>query len=161
VAAQSQGFVVERGLIRVGDGETPDRRVPLEAAGNAVDFAVGDVVEDRLTLVNPGERHHVAVVVPLAAGMEPLNPALETAPPEARPGRPLTLEPAHVAYLDDRVAFYYETLPKGTYEFAFRLRAQIPGEFVQPAAYAEMMYQEEVRGHSNGALIRITRPEEP
>lgn len=160
VTARSNGFVVERSLVRVGHGDTADRRVPLDGAGTAVDFTVGEVVEDRLTLVNPAERHHVAVVVPLAAGMEPLNPALETAPPEATPSRPPTLEPAYVARLDDRVAFYYETLPKGTYEFAFRLRAQIPGQFVQPAAYAEMMYQEEVRGHGNGALIRITRPEE-
>ncbi|WP_435105230.1 alpha-2-macroglobulin [Arhodomonas sp. AD133] len=160
VAVQSHGFVVERGLVRVSGDDTADRRVALDTAGKAVDFAVGDVVEDRLTLVNPAERHHVAVVVPLAAGMEPLNPELETAPPEAAPSRPPTREPAYVARLDDRVAFYYETLPKGTYEFAFRLRAQIPGQFVQPAAYAEMMYQEEVRGHSNGALIRIQRPQE-
>ncbi|MFB4203400.1 alpha-2-macroglobulin [Arhodomonas sp. KWT2] len=159
VAAQSHGFVVERSLVRVGGDDTADRRVALDTAGTAVDFTVGDVVEDRLTLVNPEERHHVAVVVPLAAGMEPLNPELDTAPPEATPGRPLTLAPAHVARLDDRVAFYYETLPKGTYEFAFRLRPQVPGQFVQPAAYAEMMYQEEVRGHGNGALIRIRRPD--
>ena len=35
--------------------------------------------------------------VPLAAGMEPLNPKLATAPPEAKPSRPLTLAPTYVA----------------------------------------------------------------
>jgi len=43
--------------------------------------------------VNPTTRHYVAVVVPLAAGMEPLNPNLATAPPEARPSKSLTLPP--------------------------------------------------------------------
>ena len=63
-------------------------------------------------VVNPQERHYVAIVVPLAAGMEPLNPNLDTAPPEAkpasraharadlrrlprRPGRLLLRHPAH------------------------------------------------------------------
>ena len=36
-------------------------------------------------MVNPKDRNYVAVVVPLAAGVEPLNPALATAPPEAEP----------------------------------------------------------------------------
>ena len=53
-------------------------------------MVVGDVVEEHVQVVNPQERHYVAVVVPLAAGMEPLNPALETAPPEAKPVLVLT-----------------------------------------------------------------------
>ena len=90
-----------------------------------------------------------------AAGMEPLNPNLETAPPEATPANGLTLEPTYAAYLDDRVDFYFNTLPKGTYDFYFRTRAQISGEFVQPPARAEMMYDESVVGTSPGARIVI------
>ena len=37
-------------------------------------LAVGDVVEDHVQVVNPKDRHYVAIVVPLAAGVEPLNP---------------------------------------------------------------------------------------
>ena len=85
-------------------------------------------------MVNPTERHYVAIVVPLAAGMEPLNPNLATAPPEAKPAGTLTLAPTYVAYLDDRVAFYYNTLPKGTYDFYFRTRATVAGSFIQPPA---------------------------
>ncbi len=67
----------------------------------------------------------MAVVAPLAAGMEPLNPALATAPPEAKPAGALSLAPTYVARLDDQIGFYDETLPKA------------------------------VNGHSNGAQIEI------
>jgi len=87
--------------------------------------------------------------------MEPLNPALETAPPEAKPAGRLTAEPTYVAFLDDQVAFFYDTLPAGTYDFWFRTRAQIPGSFVQPPAKAEMMYDGAVVGSSPGARITI------
>ena len=106
-------------------------------------------------MVNPKDRHFVAVVIPLAAGMEPLNPALATAPPEARTEGKVTLEPSYVAFLDDQVAFYYDALPKGTYDFYFRTRAQIEGSFVQPAARAEMMYDLAVEGTSPGARIEV------
>ena len=109
----------------------------------------------RVRVVNPAERHFVAIVVPLAAGMEPLNPNLETAPPEARPTGTLTLAPSYADYRDDLVAFYYDTLPKGTYDFYFRTRAQIPGRFIQPPAKAEMMYDGSVVGTGAGAWIEV------
>jgi hypothetical protein len=160
VAAASDGFVVSREHLVVQPTGTPPKRVPLERPGAPLALRVGDVVEDHVQIVNPQERHYVAVVVPLAAGMEPLNPNLATAPPEATPAGTLTLEPTYAAYLDDQVAFYYNTLPKGTYDFYFRVRATVPGRFVQPPATAEMMYDAAVRGNGNGAMVEIAaRPE--
>ena len=78
----------------------------------------------------------MAVVIALAAGMEPLNPALATAPPVARPSQAPTLAPTYVAFLDDSVQYFYETLPKGTFRFAFRSRATVPGRFIAPPASA-------------------------
>ena len=101
------------------------------------------------------DRAHVAIVIPIAAGMEPLNPALATAPPEAKASGETTLAPSYVAFLDDRVAYFYDTLPKGSYQFAFRTKAHIAGTFIQPAAYAEMMYDGSVNGNSSGAMISI------
>ena len=54
--------------------------------------------------------------------------------------------------------YFYETLPKGTYDFHFRSKASVPGHFIQPAAHAEMMYDEGVRGMGAGAMVVITRP---
>jgi len=154
-AARSEGFVVTRGFLRVRSGDAPLERVALEKAGLSHTMATGEVIEERVQVVNPKERHYVAVVVPLAAGLEVLNPALATAPPEARPSAALTLAPSYAAFRDDHVAFYYDTLPAGTFDFAFRGRATVAGRFVQPPARAEMMYDGAVWGRSHGARILV------
>jgi uncharacterized protein YfaS (alpha-2-macroglobulin family) len=59
--------------------------------------------------------------------------------------------------LDDLVAFYYDA---ETYDFYFRTRATTPGSFVQPSAFAEMMYDSAVTGQSAGARVKIERTEE-
>ena len=153
--ARANGFVVSREILRVRGEDVPPEKTPISESGKKHAFQVGDVVEDHVRVVNPKDRTFVAVVVPLAAGMEPLNPSLATAPPEAKPEGKLTLEPSYVAFLDDHVAFYYDTLPKGTYDFYFRTRAQIEGSYVQPAARAEMMYDGTVEGTSPGARIEV------
>ncbi len=156
VAAQSRGFVVTRELQRIAKkGDAPAERRKLEEPGTVFPCDVGDVIEEHVQVVNPDHRNYVAIVVPLAAGMEPLNPNLATAPPEARPAGRVTREPTYVQFLDDRIAFYYDDLPKGTYDWFYRTRATTAGRFVQPAAFAEMMYDGSVRGNSPGARVEI------
>src|SRR5207248_1540162 len=102
VAAQASGFVVSREWLRVQKGaDVPPERVPLAQPGTTLALAVGDLVEEHVQVVNPEERHYVAVVVPLAAGMEPLNPKLATASSDATAAGVLTLEPTYTAFLDD------------------------------------------------------------
>ncbi len=156
-AASSRGFVVQRSLERVLGGRAPSEKLPLDEAGRILSFVVGEVLEDRVQVVVPEDRHHVAIVVPMAAGMEPLNPRLATAPPEATPSRGLTLQPSYADYADDQVAFFYNHLPKGTYDFTFRVRAFTPGRYIQPAARAEMMYDASVVGNSPGAVVTVER----
>src|SRR5207247_4248418 len=75
VAAQASGFVVAREWLRVKKGaDVPPERVPLAQPGTTLALAVGDLVEEPVQGVNPEERHYVAVVVPLAAGMAPPSP---------------------------------------------------------------------------------------
>jgi uncharacterized protein YfaS (alpha-2-macroglobulin family) len=156
--SMSNGFVVTRELFRIADSAAPVR-IALGEPGIAVPLTIGAVVEDHVQVVNPQERHHVAITVSLAAGLEPLNPALATAPPEAAPSKPLTLKPTYVQFLDDRVSYFYDTLPAGTYDFRFRTRAATVGSFVQPPAKSELMYDAAVRGNSNGARIEVSRPQ--
>ena len=136
-------------------GNEPAEKTRLTAPGTTVRLTVGDVLEDHVEVVSNAARHFVAVSVPLAAGLEPLNPKLATAPPEATPTGTLTAAPSYVAYLDDQVVFYYDQLPKGTYHFYFRTRATVPGQFTQPQARAELMYDEAVHGESVGARIEV------
>jgi hypothetical protein len=160
VAARSDGFVVTREMLKTLAGGAPPERIALAEPGKTVHFAIGDVIEEHLRVVNPKDRHFVAVVVPLAAGLEPLNPALATAPPEAKPSNSLTLKPTYVAFLDDQVAYFYDTLPKGTFDFYFRTRASTEGTFIQPAARAEMMYDGTVNGNSAGARVEVVRKDQ-
>jgi uncharacterized protein YfaS (alpha-2-macroglobulin family) len=83
---------------------------------------------------------------------------LATAPPEATPSAEPTLKPAYTAFLDDQVTYFYETLPKGTFSFHFRGKASTPGKFIQPAAYAQLMYDDGVNANGAGALVTIERP---
>jgi uncharacterized protein YfaS (alpha-2-macroglobulin family) len=157
-APASAGFVVTRDVAKLDPSGAPARKQLLDKPGTTIALAVGDVVEDSVELVNPVERHHVAIVIPFPAGMEPLNPALQTAPPEATPSAEPTLAPAYVAFLDDQVAYFYETLPKGTFAFHVRTKAGIAGRFIQPAAYAQMMYDDAVNGSGAGAIVAIEAP---
>ena len=92
-----------------------------------------------------------------AAGLEVLNPRLATSPPEAKAKGTHTMEPTYAAFLDEEVAFYYDTLPAGTYDFYFRARATTEGSFTQPPAKAEMMYDAMVVGSSVGAKVMVAR----
>jgi len=152
--AGTAGLAVSRQWWRVEEGEAPLQRMPLEGAA-PVELAVGEVVEEHVELVNPEERFYVAVSVPLAAGMEPLNPHLATAPPEARPSRAATRAPDWTDMRDDAVVFFFNELPAGTYHLYVRTRAQVAGEFTQPAALAELMYQQAVRGWSSAVKVRV------
>ena len=158
VAGQNEGFVVERRIqIVQEDGKPPVVR-PVKV-GEALELEMGTIVEEHIRVVNPELRHYVAVAAPFAAGFEPMNPNLATAPKAAKPTGTMTQEAAYAQYKDDEVIFYYDTLPKGTYDFYFRLKASIAGSFVHPPAKAEMMYRETVRGHSGGTRI-IVKPDQ-
>ena len=70
------------------------RRPKLEpAASGVIALKQGDVIEETAELVNPEDRTHVAISLPLAAGFEPLNPNIATAPREAQPSTAPTLAP--------------------------------------------------------------------
>jgi len=47
-------------------------------------------------------------------------------------------------------------LPKGAYHFYFRTRATVAGQFTQPQARAELMYDAAVHGESVGARVEVS-----
>lgn len=149
---ETNGFVIAREMWRIRADAAPEK---LEPVDGVIRVGVSDVVEERIELVNPEDRTHVAVAVPLAAGFEPLNPSLANAPAEARPGFAPTLAPTWQSFGDDKVFYAYDALPKGNYRFAFRLKALTAGAYAQPPATAEAMYRKGVRGASAGARIAI------
>lgn len=153
--AEAAGFVVDRTLERVGNRGEPGERVALKTPGEVIALKIGDIVEDHVQVVNPKDQGFVAVVVPLAAGMEVMNPRLLTSPPEATPRQPHSRAPSWEDWRDDEVIFYFESLPSGTHTLSFRARATVSGSFVQPPARAEALQDRAVRGSSNGARLEV------
>jgi uncharacterized protein YfaS (alpha-2-macroglobulin family) len=171
VKQKNDGFVVTRELLiiqcRIGEADctTPPVKHQVTPTGSQdadpFELEIGAIVEEHIQVVNPEDRYFVAIRAPFAAGFDPMNPNLATSPKEAEPSGTMTLQPDYALYEDDQVTFYYDALPKGTYDFYFRLKTTFEGSFVHPAAKAEMMYKQTVYGHSNGTRIVIKpRPNE-
>ena len=102
-------------------------------------------------------RYHVALVDPLPAGLEIINPAL------GRLGRACLPTPVdrqdrwwwwwwpwyeHQNLRDERAEAFTTLLWDGVYDYSYVARATTPGEFVVPPAKAEEMYTPEVFGRS-------------
>jgi uncharacterized protein YfaS (alpha-2-macroglobulin family) len=154
IKARNEGFVVMRELMVYKGEDQPPSKYKAEA-GKTLTLEMGTVVEEHLRVINSEDRFYVAIKAPFAAGFEPMNPNLATAPPEATPAGTFTRKPDYAIYADDAVTFYFDSLPKGTYDFYFRLRTGIEGTFTHPAAKAELMYQLALRGNSDGTRIIV------
>jgi uncharacterized protein YfaS (alpha-2-macroglobulin family) len=152
--AAQKGFVVKREWIYLRPGQ-PDRRAALEGPGSVLTLKVGDIIEDHVQVQNPKGRHWVAVNAPFAAGLEFMNPRLETAGEEAKPKGATTNPGDYQAFLDDGATWFFESLPEGSYDFYFRMRASVEGTYSLPSARAEMMYEMGTYGSSPGAQVAV------
>ena len=154
VEAKKDGFVVTRSLTWLHrDGSSPTHHE--DQSGGAIAVAQGDVLEVHARLTSDQARSQVALVVPFAAGLEPLNPALANAGSDATPSETDTISATYTQRLDHEVRYYFTELAAGSYSFHFRVRASNEGSFVHPAPYAEMMYREAVRGRGAGMRVNI------
>ena len=151
------GFVVQRVYEGVDDPED----VWLDEAG-VWHIKAGARVRIRLTMVADSRRYHVALVDPLPAGLEIINPALEVS--ESIPSDPNSSEPSywwwwrwyqHQNMRDERAEVFTSLLWDGVYEYTYVTRATMPGEFVAPPAKAEEMYSPEVFGRSASDIVIV------
>jgi uncharacterized protein YfaS (alpha-2-macroglobulin family) len=113
----------------------------------------GARVRVRLTMVAPARRYHVALVDPLPAGLETLNPELATTEeiPEDRKDKKDYWRWAwrwfeHQNMRDERVEAFTSLLWEGVYNYSYVARATTPGLFVVPPPKAEEMYHPETFG---------------
>ncbi|MBG0809062.1 alpha-2-macroglobulin [Methylosinus sp. H3A] len=151
----SEGFALTREMSLVRKADAPLEKIAAEKG--VVKLRSGDVIEETAELVNPQDRTHVAISLPLPAGFEPLNPNLATSPVEAQPSSAPTLAPTSVSFGDDRVFYAYDSLPKGTYRFAFRAKAQTAGVFTEPPGVVETMYKKGLQAQSAGKRVEIVK----
>lgn len=161
LAARDAGFVVER----LYEGVDDPADVTRDADGTW-QITAGAKVRVTLTMVADARRTHVALIDPLPAGLEPLNPALavsQTIPPEeGGEAEEPTLWRGwgwswfdHQNLRDDRVEAFAAYLPGGTYEYSYVARATTPGTFVVPPARAEEIYAPETFGRSASTTVVV------
>ena len=116
----------------------------------------GAKVRVRVTMVAQARRYHVALVDPLPAGLEAMNPSLATTGPVPQDAasksgggwwwRSVWFE--HQNLRDERAEAFTSLLWEGVHEYTYVCRATTPGQFVVPPAKAEEMYQPETFGRS-------------
>jgi len=153
---EQRGFAVKRDIFKIKKGAAPSR-IAIDKGGTKINVKSGDIVEEHVQVVNSEARLFVAVSVPMAAGFEPLNPRLENASSDAVPTYKTTNGGDYSAFYDDRVVYFFERMEAGTYDFYFRSQAITEGEFSQPPARAEMMYQMNVFGASAGGMVSVEK----
>jgi len=149
--AYEAGFAVQRVYEAVDDPADVKRD-----ADGTWHIKAGARVRVRLTLVAPARRYHVALVDPLPAGLEPLNPALAVTgsipqDPKQQAGRYWWWTRTwyeHQNLRDERVEAFASLLWEGVHTYTYVARATNYGVFIAPPAKAEEMYMPETFGRS-------------
>ena len=157
LAPADYGFTVERKYEAVDHAEDVRRD-----ADGTWHIKSGAKVRVRLTMVTTSRRYHVALVDPLPAGLEVLNPALavtgsipvdEKDQSAKRPWWWWRQWYEHQNLRDERVEAFTSLLWEGVYDYSYVARATTPGNFVVPPTKAEEMYSPETFGR--GASDRV------
>jgi len=153
------GFVVQREYEAVDDPEDVTR---LEDGTWVI--KAGARVRIRLIMVADNRRYHVALVDPLPAGLEIINPALAVS--GSVPQDPSSSDARygwwwwgtwyeHQNMRDERAEVFTSLLWDGVFDYNYVARATTPGTFVVPPAKAEEMYTPEVFGRSGSDLMIV------
>ena len=154
--ALDRGFVVDRVYEAIDDPADVSRD-----ADGTWRVKAGARVRIRLTMVAESQRTHVALIDPLPAGLESLNPSLAVTQSvlsptdESSPGDNWRVDGwwgrwyEHEQLRDDRTEAFTTLLPAGTYTYSYVARATTPGSFVVPPTRAEEMYSPETFGRTS------------
>ena len=155
------GFVVSRSYQAVDDPHD----VTLDAAGNW-HVKAGARVRVQLELVSRSAQNHVALIDPLPAGFEILNPELATTPKDVAPTAVPSAGAAvpqywyttwydHQNLRDDRAEAFASQLQGGVYQYSYLARATTNGTFNAPPVRAEEVYAPETFGRGGSDLVVI------
>ena len=153
-----QGFVVSRtyeGAEKASDVKRdPDGTWRVKA---------GSKVRVRVSMVAQSRRYHVALVDPIPAGLEALNPALavtgeipkdpKAEAAQAKSGRYWYWNRTwyeHQNMRDERMEAFASLLYDGVWDYSYVAKATTPGTFNVPPPKAEEMYSPETFGRGAG-----------
>jgi alpha-2-macroglobulin len=153
IAPLNKGIIVERRYLREGSDE------PVTEA------VVGEVLEVRITVIAPSSLQYVTIEDPLPAGAEAINPNLQTSQQQDTQPDMERVDPlnygwgwwyfSNIEFHDEKVTMNSTYLPAGTYEYVYKMRVGIEGQFNVIPTTAQEVYFPEVYGR--GALYSITK----
>ncbi|HSH02251.1 MAG TPA: alpha-2-macroglobulin family protein [Anaerolineae bacterium] len=123
----------------------------------------GARVRVQLDMVTSNRRYHVALVDPLPAGLEIINPSLAVSGDvPANPSRSDNYGwwwwgtwYQHQNMRDERAEAFTTLLWDGTYSYSYVTRATTPGTFIVPPAKAEEMYSPEIFGRTSTDIVIV------
>lgn len=144
--AVHRGFSVER-ILRLADSKSVPVATKL--------FPLGSYVSLDVLVQSPVPREQVLIEAPLPAGLEAVDEALALTPHLTLPSLGPVTTPTRIELREDRVVFFMDRLPAGSYQFSQLLRATTRGTFLAPAARAEALYAPDVFGHSASATVEV------
>ncbi|HSB09639.1 MAG TPA: DUF6049 family protein [Blastocatellia bacterium] len=146
------GFAVER----VYEAVDKDDDVRRDEDGTW-HIRAGARVRVKLTMIAPSRRDHVALVDPMPAGLEALNPALAVTGSVPRDPKEKTSDRwwwltrpwfEHQNMRDERVEAFASLVWEGVHTYSYVARATTSGVFIVPPTKAEEMYHPETFGRS-------------
>jgi uncharacterized protein YfaS (alpha-2-macroglobulin family) len=157
--ALDMGFAVQRTYEAVDD---PDD--VFQDDNGVWHIKAGARVRVNISMATSNRRYNVALVDPLPAGLEIINPALAVSGDVPQNPDDSTLRYGwwwwgtwyeHQNMRDERAEAFTTLLWDGVYSYSYVTRATTPGIFVVPPAKAEEMYSPEVFGRSASDMVVI------
>jgi uncharacterized protein YfaS (alpha-2-macroglobulin family) len=106
----------------------------------------GDLIEIELEIDSKNDYEYLIFEDPKAAGFEPFS---------VKSGYVPNTMGAYMEVRDEKIAFFVRHLARGKHSIAYRMRAEIPGQFSALPTRAYAMYAPELKGNSDEIKIRV------
>ncbi|MEO8707080.1 MAG: hypothetical protein ABI867_44040, partial [Kofleriaceae bacterium] len=148
----------------VANGFTLTRTYKDAAGKPLTSVKAGDLVTVKLEVTAAANQQWVALVDPIPAGFEVINPKLAAGgtQPEDKPQDRWSrgygwVQWDHQEMRDDRVQWFADSMHAGTYELTYQARATIDGTFSAMPASIEAMYSPDIRARTARTTITVTK----
>ncbi|KAF0973604.1 hypothetical protein FDP41_008308 [Naegleria fowleri] len=156
---------LDRGLSisRIYEGVTKQEHVTFDKNGNTWKIKSGELVRVTLTFTNTVRRYNIALMDKLPAGLEPVNPELESQHLDLQDVNQSNLDMTkywngwfeHQNIRTERVEAFTRILIEGSHTYSYIARATTIGSFVAPPSHVEEMYCPECFGRSKTEFVQV------
>jgi uncharacterized protein YfaS (alpha-2-macroglobulin family) len=137
-------------------GYTIDRTYSDDAGKPLTSAKPGQLVTIHIDIDADAEHRWIAVVDPLPAGFEAVNPELSPRKPNDG-SYDATTQWGYVEMRDDRVRWFTDRMWRGHATLTYHARATTPGTFTAAPATVEAMYQPAINARTGTAAIAVER----